>query len=123
MINKSTVRWFAITAVAAILIFFLPPQGLFNGKFLAALLSGVGVGASGLWQLSILKRYPTQPLRAVAIGAISRTAVVIVGIIIVYFVLPGDQLAGTAISIVVIYFAVQMAEMPLLLKSLNEQKP
>lgn len=97
-------------AVALVIAYVLPPQGFDNGKFVVALLGGLGVVLAGMVQLRMLRTQPEQPMKAIGIGAGLRAVVVIIAILAAFFLLPREQLIGSAIAVIVIYFAVLIAE-------------
>lgn len=106
--------------IAIAIIYFVPPIGFETSKMLLSCIAGVAVIAAGIVQVRILKRTPEKTLKAIVVGATIRGAIVIVLIIAARQWYP-DHLFSCAVSIFIMYFAVQIAEIPWL-KSLIQPK-
>ena len=115
-VGKPIFRWILVLVITSWIVYFLPPKGFDNGKFLLSIVAGLGIALAGVWQFRVLKQSPEHPMKAVGAGAAVRGAVVIGSIVAAKFLLSSDQLTGTAIAVMIVYFVVQLAEIPALLK-------
>ena len=120
--GRAPLRWLFTLAIATFIVYVLPPQGITNAKFFFALLSGSGIALTGLWEARLLRREPEHPLKAIGIGAGIRTIIVVLAIVVVKYWLPPDMLIGTAIGVMIFYFAVQIIELPTLITIVGEAK-
>ncbi len=120
--GHTLLRWVFTLAFSTIIVYVLPPQGITNAKFLFSVLTGSAIALTGLWEVRLLRTLPEHPLKAIGMGAAVRVLIVILAIIGVNYWLPSDMLIGTAIGVMVFYFAVQIIELPTLIAIVAEVK-
>ena len=120
---KTLFRWIILLLLALYFTYFLPPSGFAGAKFVLAVVTAIGTGFAGLVQLRVAKNSNGQPLKAVAIGGGVRIVFVIVLVVIALTQLPESDRLGNVIAIMAMYFAIQLAELPTIVRILSQEPP
>lgn len=118
---KSLFRWFFLIALALYFTYYLPPAGMVGAKYFLAVITAIGTGLAGFIQLRVAKNSNGQPMKAVAIGGGIRILFVIALVVVALTKFPENARLGNVIAIMMMYFAIQLAELPTIVRILSQE--